>query len=62
LKTRYNHDDENISDEAINFGNKFVPKVESVFSNLPKTVDWLSFYQNDLGITAIPENIKQWAA
>ncbi len=62
LKTRYNHDDENLSDAAISFGNNFVPKVESVFSNLPKTVDWLSFYQNDLGITSIPENIKQWAA
>jgi hypothetical protein len=62
LKTRYNHDDENLSDAAISFGNNFIPKVESVFASLPKPIDWLSFYQNDLGITSIPENIKQWAA
>jgi phage N-6-adenine-methyltransferase len=53
---------ESVSDAAIDFRNKFVSKVEYVFSNLPKPVDWVSFYQHDLGITAIPESIKQWAA
>jgi len=45
LKTRYNHDDENLSDEALKFDNKFIIKTEAVFSSLPKPVDWLSFYQ-----------------
>jgi hypothetical protein len=51
-----------ISDEAKAFANKFVGKVVSVFSNLPKPVEWPAFYNHDLGITSIPENIKQWAA
>lgn len=60
LKTA--HHNESVSDAAINFSNKFITKVEAVFANLPKPVDWHSFYQNDLKITEIPDDIKQWAA
>lgn len=50
------------SKEAEIFANKFVGKVDDVFSNLPKPVDWHSFYNHDLGIASIPDDIKQWAA
>jgi hypothetical protein len=53
---------DSVSDAAMSFRHKFMSKVESVFSGLPKPVEWRSFYNNDLGITSIPENIKQWAA
>jgi phage N-6-adenine-methyltransferase len=56
------HGKDKCSDEALKFDNKFVIKTEAVFSSLPKPVDWASFYNHDLGITSIPENIKQWAA
>ncbi len=56
------HGKDKCSDEALKFDNKFIIKTEAVFSSLPKPVDWASFYNNDLGITSIPENIKQWAA
>jgi len=30
------------------FTNKFIGKIESAFSTLPKKIDWQSFYINDL--------------
>jgi len=60
LHTVERHD--SISKEAEKFANKFVSEVEKVFLNLPKPVDWHSFYQHDLNIASIPDDIKQWAA
>jgi ParB family chromosome partitioning protein len=62
MQTCFAHDDGELSESAKQFGHKFMSKVLAVFSGLPKPVEWRSFYNNDLGITAIPENIKQWAA
>jgi hypothetical protein len=53
---------ENASDSASEFFNKFIKKVDDVFSSLPRPVEWRSFYNNDLGITTIPEDIKEIAS
>jgi hypothetical protein len=48
---------EAVSDEAAEFANKFVGKVEKVFANLPRPIDWLSFYKNDLALATIPDDV-----
>lgn len=53
---------ESASEDARQFFNKFIKKTDDVFAGLPKPIEWRSFYNNDLGITTIPESIKQWAA
>lgn len=56
------HGKEKCSMEAIDFDDKFIIKTKDIFSALPKPVDWTSFYRNDLEISTIPDDIKQWAA
>lgn len=42
--------------------NKFINNVVRIFDNLPKPVDWRSFYNNDLPlITSLDEDVKQLA-
>jgi len=41
--------------------NKFVIEIERVFDNLPKPVTWRGFYNHDLGILKIPQDILDWA-
>jgi len=62
LHTRKINDDEKLTDSAKAFSNKFITKVERVFANLPKPMDWHSFYQNDLplAIKLAPE-VRSWA-
>jgi hypothetical protein len=44
------------------FTHKFMCKVESIFSNLPKAIEWRSFYNNDLPlITTLDEEVTQVA-
>ena len=38
----------NVSDEIRHTSNKFVGRVENIFANLPKPLEWLSFSNNDL--------------
>ena len=38
----------NISEEIRHTSNKFVGRVEKIFKNLPKPLEWRSFYNNDL--------------
>ncbi len=39
-----------ISKEAELMFNKFVKQVDDIFKNLPKSLEWRSFYNNDLPI------------
>jgi hypothetical protein len=44
------------------FTNKFVGKVERIFTHLPKPQEWLSFYHHDLPlITSLDAEVKQVA-
>lgn len=43
------------------FGNKFVPKVETLFAGLPKPKNWLPFYRHDLSILFTPDEVQQFA-
>jgi hypothetical protein len=38
----------NVSDEIRHTSNKFVGYVENIFANLPKPLEWLSFFNHDL--------------
>ncbi len=40
----------NISGELDNLFHKFMEQVENIFKNLPKSLKWRSFYENDLQI------------
>jgi len=37
-----------VSEEIKHTSNKFVGRVENIFVNLPKPLEWLSFYLHDL--------------
>jgi hypothetical protein len=39
-----------VNEEIINTSNKFIGRVEAIFRNLPKILEWLSFLHNDLSI------------
>jgi ParB family chromosome partitioning protein len=39
-----------ISQESIDLSHKFMGQVENIFKNLPKSLKWRSFYENDLQI------------
>lgn len=48
--------------ETSHFTNKFIGKVASIFSALPKPKEWQSFLNNDLPlITSIDEDVQQIA-
>jgi N6-adenosine-specific RNA methylase IME4 len=51
----------NVKDAAVKTYNKFIITIEEIFSNLPKPVTWRGFYNNDLGILKIPQEILDWA-
>jgi hypothetical protein len=59
LETANRHD--KVSNEAEKFAHKFMGKTETIFDSLPKPVTWRSFYNNDLGILKIPQDILDWA-
>ena len=40
----------NVSDEIKCTSNKFIGRVEKIFKNLSKFLEWRSFYSNDLPI------------
>ncbi len=40
----------NVSEEIKHTSNKFIGRVEKIFKNLPKPLEWLSFMNNDLPI------------
>jgi len=39
-----------ISEESNDLSHKFMGQVEKIFKNLPKSLKWRSFYENDLQI------------
>ena len=41
--------------------NKFISKVEAVFSALPRSVSWQSFYVNDMKLLSLPEEVREVA-
>lgn len=44
------------------FSNKFIGKVKSIFSGLPKPKEWQSLLNNDLPLlTSIDEDVQQLA-
>lgn len=51
-----------ISEEAKELLDKFVRQLEAIFDNLPKPVEWLSFYRHDLPlITKLDPKVREWA-
>ncbi len=40
----------NVSEEIKRTSHKFMGRVEKIFNNLPKSLEWRSFYNNDLPI------------
>ena len=38
----------NVSEELRHTSHKFVRRVENIFANLPKPMEWLSFFNHDL--------------
>ncbi len=40
----------NVSEEIKRTSNKFVGRVEKIFKNLPKPLEWQTFYRHDLTI------------
>lgn len=59
LHSAYAND--SLSKSAMDFRHKFMSKTETIFDSLPKPVTWRSFYNNDLGILKIPQDILDWA-
>jgi N6-adenosine-specific RNA methylase IME4 len=59
LHSAYAND--SLSKSALDFRHKFMSKTETIFSGLPKPITWRSFYNNDLGILKIPQDILDWA-
>ena len=51
-------DDKNGTDY---FRNKFIPKVEAIFTGLPKPKDWQSFQKNDLPLLFTANEVQQFA-
>lgn len=43
------------------FGNKFVPNVEAIFSGIPKPKDWQTFQKHDLPLLFTNEEVQQFA-
>ena len=43
------------------FMNKFVHKVENVFSGLPKPKDWETFRVHDLALLFTPDEVQEFA-
>ena len=39
--------------------NKFIGTIESIFADLPRPREWLSFFHNDLPLAKAPEDVKQ---
>lgn len=59
LLSKLNADYANCTEHFIH---KFMYKIETIFSNLPKPTEWRSFYNNDLPlITTIDEEVRQVA-
>ena len=50
-----------IKDGGMALYNKFVIQVGRIFDGLPKPVTWRGFYNHDLGILKIPQDILDWA-
>jgi len=50
-----------IRDGGMALYNKFVIQTDTIFDSLPKPVTWRGFYNHDLGILKIPQDILDWA-
>jgi hypothetical protein len=58
LLMKLDSDDKNGTDY---FRNKFIPKVEAIFTGLPKPKDWQSFQKNDLPLLFTHSEVQQFA-